>query len=101
MARAVNMTIVTRLCFIFDVGRVDSDTSSLLFRCLVDFCVVCELCTALTGENLGNGSCQGRFAMIDMPLSFAKGIGSVAVKASERIHYLWSRYSCGALYESI
>jgi hypothetical protein len=75
MTRAVNMAIVTRGCFIFDVGRVDRDTSSLLFRCLVDFCIVCELSTTLTGENLGDGSCQGRFAMIDMSLSLERGIG--------------------------
>jgi hypothetical protein len=74
MARAVNMTIVTRVGFILDVGGVDRDTPSFLFRGLVDFCVVCELGATLIRENLGNGSCQGRLAVIDMALRLVRNL---------------------------
>jgi hypothetical protein len=56
MTRAVNMTIMTRIGFILDVGRVDCDTTGFFFGRLVDFGVICELGTTLVGENLGDGS---------------------------------------------
>jgi hypothetical protein len=56
MARAVNMTVMTRVGFIFDVGGVDRDTASLFFRRLVNFGVICELGTSLVREDLGDGS---------------------------------------------
>jgi hypothetical protein len=56
MARAVNMTVMTRVGFIFDVGGVDRDTTSLFFRRLVNFGVVRELGTSLVRKDLGDGS---------------------------------------------
>ena len=55
VARAVNMTVMTGVGFIFDVGGVDRDTASLFFRCLVNFGVICELGTSSVGKDLGNG----------------------------------------------
>ncbi len=54
MTRAVNMTIVTRVGFILDVGGVDRDTTGLFFRRLVDFGVIRKLGAALVGENLSD-----------------------------------------------
>ena len=56
VARAVNMTIVTRVGFILDVGGVDRDAASLFFRRLVNFGVIRELGTSSVGKNLGDGS---------------------------------------------
>jgi len=55
VARAVNMTVMTRVGFIFDVGGVDRDTASLFFRRLVNFGVIRELGTSLVGKDLGDG----------------------------------------------
>jgi hypothetical protein len=75
MAGAVNMTIMTRVGFIFDMSRVDRDTSCLLFGGLVNLCIVCKFGTTPSGKNLGDGSCQGRLAMVDMTLGLARGVG--------------------------
>ena len=56
VARAVNMTVVTRVGFILDVGGVDSNTASLFFRRLVNFGVIRELGASLIGKNFGDGS---------------------------------------------
>jgi len=60
------MTIVTRVGFILDMGRVDRDAAGLFFGRLVNFGVICELGPALVGENLGDGGGQGRFSMVDV-----------------------------------
>jgi hypothetical protein len=56
MARAVNMIVMMRVGFIFDMGGVDHDTASLFFRHLVNFGVIRELGTCLVGKDLGDGS---------------------------------------------
>ena len=45
MSRAVNLTVVTFLRFVFDVRRIDGNSTSFLFRSLVNLVVVCELGT--------------------------------------------------------
>ena len=56
MARAVDMAVMTRIGFIFDMSGVDRDTASLFFRSLVNFGVIRELGTSLVGKDLGDGS---------------------------------------------
>jgi hypothetical protein len=75
VARAVNMTIVTRVGFILDVGGVDRDAASLFFRRLVNFGVIRELGTSSVGKNLGDGSGKGSLPMINVALGCA-GISS-------------------------
>ena len=50
------MTVMTRVGFIFDVGRVDRDTASLFFGRLVNFGVIRELGTSFVSKDLGDGS---------------------------------------------
>ena len=64
------MAIVTCFTLVLDVSRVDSDTTGLLLRCLVNLRVVGELSRALLGENLRDGSSQGGLAMIDVAYAF-------------------------------
>ena len=66
VSRAVNVSVVTVGGFILDVSRVDGDTTSLLFRSLVDSRVVGETGVALLSLSLGNGSRQRRLAVIDV-----------------------------------
>jgi hypothetical protein len=56
VAWAVNMTVVTRVSFILDVGGVDRDTAGLFFRRLVNFGVIRELGASFVGKNLNDGS---------------------------------------------
>ena len=68
MTRAVNVTVVTRVGFVFDVCRVDRDTAGLFFRGFVNFGVIRELGAARIGENLGNGGRQSCLPVVDVPL---------------------------------
>lgn len=68
MTRAVDVTVVTRVCFVLDVSRVDRDTARFFFGGFVNFGVTCELGTAQIGENLGNGSRQSCLAVVDVSL---------------------------------
>ncbi len=47
MPRAVNMCIVAFFRFIFDVRRIDRNTTFTFFRCLVNIGVIFELGKAL------------------------------------------------------
>ena len=68
MTRAVNVTVMTRVGFVLDVSRVDSDTARFFFGSLVNFGVIRELGAARIGENLGNGSGQSSLAVVDVSL---------------------------------
>ena len=66
MARAVNVSIVTLLGLILNVGRVDGNAALALFGSLIDGAVVGVLGLALQGEPLGDGSGQGGLTMVDV-----------------------------------
>lgn len=66
VSRAVNVTVMPLLTLIFDMRRVDSDTTGLLFGRLVDLLVVCEFGTTVLGEDLGDSCCQSSLAMINV-----------------------------------
>ena len=61
------------LSLILDSSGIDSDSTSLLFRRLVNVCVVLELGTVLLGEVLGDGSSQGGLTVIDV--TYRKALG--------------------------
>ena len=66
---------MTSLGLVLDVGRVNGDTASLLFRGLVNLVVVGELGTASLGKDLGNGGGQCSLSMIDVSCSeFREGV---------------------------
>lgn len=66
MSRAVNMSIVSVGGFIFDMSRVDGDTTGLFFRCFVNLVVIGKFGASCSRENLGNGCCERRFTVIDV-----------------------------------
>ena len=66
MAWAVNVCIVTFVCFIFNVCRVDCNTTFTFFRSLVDISIVFEFSVAFFSQNFGDGSCQSSFAVVDV-----------------------------------
>ncbi len=66
VAGAVHMGIVTLVGFVFDVGGSNGDTAFLFFRSLVDFVVSDELAALLHGRNLGDGSGQSGFAVVNV-----------------------------------
>ena len=66
MARAVNVCIMTFVCFIFNMCRVDCNTTFTFFRSLVDISIVFEFSVAFFSQNFGDGSCQSSFAVVDV-----------------------------------
>ena len=60
------MAVMAAVTLILDVSRVDSDTTGLLFGCLVDLRVVGELGGSLLSKDLGNGCRQRSLAMVDV-----------------------------------
>lgn len=66
VTRAVDVTVVAGGRLVLDMRRVDSDTTSLLFRCLVNLVVVGELGSSILGEDLGDSSSQGGLAVVDV-----------------------------------
>ena len=85
MTRAVNVTVVTRVGFVLDVSRVDSDTARFFFGSLVNFGVIRELGAARIGENLGNGSGQSSLAVVDV--SLIAGSSAIVKKVKTVITY--------------
>ena len=68
VARAVDVSVVTLLGLVLDVGDVDGDTTLLLFRSGVDLVEVIlrvEI-RELIVQHLGDGCGQGRLAVIDV-----------------------------------
>lgn len=62
------MPIMPRLRLVFDMRRVDSDTTRPLLRCLVDRPIVDKLVRpGLLRENLGDGGREGRLPVVDVP----------------------------------
>jgi len=61
----VDVAIVPVLGLVLDVSGVDSDTTSLFFRNLVDFGAAGELGTTIAGKDLGDCGGQSGFTLID------------------------------------
>ena len=66
MSWTVNVAVVAVLGLVLDVCCVNGDTTSTLFRSLVNIAVVGELGASSLCENLGDGGSQGSLAMINM-----------------------------------
>ncbi len=66
MARAVNVSVVTLVGLVLDVGGSDGDTTLALFRCVVDLVERLELGLALACEHLGDRCGQGGLAVVDV-----------------------------------
>lgn len=60
------MAIVPIIGLILNVCRVNGDTTSTLFRRLVDLVVVGELGTSAFSQNLGDSSSQRSLAVVDV-----------------------------------
>ena len=67
MSRAIDMSVMTVLCLVLDVSSSNGNTTSSLFGCLVNVCIVDELVvTVLFGHSLGDGSCEGGLSVINV-----------------------------------
>lgn len=66
MSGTVNVTVMAGSGLILDVSRVDGNTTSFLFRRLVDLVVVGELGTTLGRQNFGDGSGKGSLTVVDV-----------------------------------
>ena len=66
VARAVNVSIVTLVGLILNVGGVDGDTTLALLGSLVDAGVVLVLGLALQSQILGDGGGQSGLAVVDV-----------------------------------
>lgn len=68
------MAIMTVRGLVFNMGRVDGDTTSLLFWSFVDLVIVRKLGTPLFCEYFGDSSSQCSLSMINVAcqLSFRK-----------------------------
>jgi len=66
MSRAVYMPVMTSFCFVFDVRRVDGNSTGLFFRGLVDLVVVGEFGAAKARENFGDSSSQCGLSVVNM-----------------------------------
>ena len=66
VARAVNVSIMSLSGFVFNVRGVDGDSAFSFFRSLIDHVVVHELGAALFSQHFGDGSGQGRLAMVNV-----------------------------------
>lgn len=66
MSGTVNVAVVAVVGLIFDMGRVDGDTTGLLFWSFVDLAVVGELGTTRGRQHLGDSSSQGRLSVVDV-----------------------------------
>jgi hypothetical protein len=64
----VDVGVMARVGFVFNMCRVDGDTTRLLFWCLVDLIVSQKLDFAIgfVSEHLGDGCRQGGLAVVDM-----------------------------------
>ena len=66
MARAVNVGIVTLRGVVLNVSGIDRDTTSLLFRSLIDAGVIHEIGVALQSQNLGDSGSQSGLAVVNV-----------------------------------
>ena len=67
MAWAVQVRVVPRLRFVFDVRRVDGDAARLLLGRLVNVLVTHALSQALFRKCYGDGGRQSRLPVVNVP----------------------------------
>ena len=60
------MSVMASGCFVFDMRRVDGDSTGLFFGGLVDLVVVGKFGAAKGRENFGDGSSQCRLSVVNM-----------------------------------
>lgn len=87
MAWTVDVSVVTCFCLVLDGGCVDSDTSGLFFWCLIDLVVIDELREFFLSENLGDGSSQGSFSVIDMSNSSNVQMDLISLELSKSLEW--------------
>jgi hypothetical protein len=63
---AVNVSVVTILCFVLNVSCVDCDTSFSFFRSRVDVSVVLLFCKALKSECLCDSCCKSCLTVVNV-----------------------------------
>ena len=68
VSRTVDVTVVPVGRLVLDVSRVNGDTTSLLFRGLVNLSIVGEFGTSLLSKDFCDGSSQGSLSVIDVTL---------------------------------
>lgn len=83
VSRAVDVSVMSLLGLVLDVGGRDGDTSGLLLGGLVDLVVVLELGTSTASQGLGDGSGQGGLSVIDVTngsdVDVGLGAGELAI----------------------
>ena len=90
----VNVAIMSRICLILYVGRVDRNTTRFFLWSFVDFGVICEFCSSDVREDLGDGSRQRGLAVIDMSWK-------IYMKRSRFIQSMLAYQSCQCSYEAL
>ena len=66
VSRAVNVCIVTIVCFVFNVSCINCDTTFSFFRCLIDHVVSFILSLTLESQCLSNSSCKSCLTMVNV-----------------------------------
>jgi hypothetical protein len=66
VAWAVNVSVVTRSCFVLDVGGVDRDTARFFFRCRIDLVVCFGFAAEFFLQNGCDSSRQRGFTVVDV-----------------------------------
>lgn len=66
------MAVMTRICLVLHVGRVDSDTTGFFFRRLVNLGVTSVFGTTSTRKDFGNSRGQSSLAVIDVAYNKCK-----------------------------
>mmetsp|Transcript_11920 Transcript_11920/g.28261 ORF Transcript_11920/g.28261 Transcript_11920/m.28261 type:complete len:224 (-) Transcript_11920:53-724(-) len=79
---AIDVTIMTVICFVFDVRGVDGNLSSLFFWRSIDVFVGHRFCTARFAQNLRDGLCECCFSVIDVTDRSDVDVGLAAIEFS-------------------
>jgi len=66
VSRAVNVCVVTCICFIFNVCGIDCDTTFSFFRSLIDHIVSFVLSLTLQCQSLGDSSSQSGLTVVNV-----------------------------------
>ena len=93
MAWAVNVCIVTLVCFILNVSCVNCDTTLSLFRSLIDVSVINEISIAFEVENLCDSSSKCCFTMVNVADCTNVNMGLISFKFFS-CHWKFPPYCC-------
>jgi hypothetical protein len=66
MSGTIDVTIMTRICLVFNVRGVDGNSASFLLWSFIDLRVVGKLGAPFYGEDLSDCSSQGCLPMVNM-----------------------------------